>query len=160
MTSTSGSLPGKSWVDRLNGAGKSTLFNVVTGFIKPSRGRILYEAESFPIWPPMKWPPWALSVRTRRPASSRRLPSPRILPSDITGEANPGSGRSLPNQPHMEERAETNRRIQEILQFLEMTWAEIFWPKIYLMGISANWRLPLPFLPSRTFCCWMNPPPA
>ncbi len=35
-----------------NGAGKTTLFNLVTGYLKPTAGRVLYEGEEITSWPP------------------------------------------------------------------------------------------------------------
>ncbi|MCL2336316.1 MAG: ABC transporter ATP-binding protein [Firmicutes bacterium] len=37
-----------------NGSGKSTLINLITGFIKPSSGQILYQGKNITGWPPHK----------------------------------------------------------------------------------------------------------
>lgn len=35
-----------------NGAGKTTVFNVITGLVRPTRGRVLYRGQDITKWPP------------------------------------------------------------------------------------------------------------
>jgi branched-chain amino acid transport system ATP-binding protein len=35
-----------------NGAGKTTVFNLITGYLKPAAGRVVYEGEEVTTWPP------------------------------------------------------------------------------------------------------------
>ena len=110
-----------------NGAGKTTLFNVVTGFIKPSRGRILYEDRVISDLAPYEVASMGI-IRTYQKTSI--FPALTVAQNIAIGHhrrGQPGFWSVLfRTRPHLEERAETNRRIQEILQFLEMTWAEDF----------------------------------
>jgi branched-chain amino acid transport system ATP-binding protein len=110
-----------------NGAGKTTLFNVVTGFIKPSRGRIFYENRIISDLAPHQIASLGI-IRTYQKTS--------IFPA-LTVAQNISIGHHLRNQPglwsvlfrtqpHTKERAETGARVQEILNFLEMTWAVDF----------------------------------
>ena len=75
-----------------NGAGKTTLFNVATGFIKPNRGRILYENHVLSGFVPIRLPPVELFVPIKRQRSSPRSPLLKISPSGTIGEINLDSG--------------------------------------------------------------------
>ena len=53
-----------------NGAGKTTLFNILSGEIKPSRGRIVYRGEDIAPIRPMSSRTSALDARFRSPTCS------------------------------------------------------------------------------------------
>ncbi len=107
-----------------NGAGKTTLFNIITGFSKPSRGRVLYRDQIISHLPPHEVASLGL-IRTYQKTS--------IFPA-LTVSQNTAIGRHRQTQPgfwaalfrtrsHSEERAQTRKRVREVLEFLEMNWA-------------------------------------
>jgi branched-chain amino acid transport system ATP-binding protein len=105
-----------------NGAGKTTLFNVITGFAKPTRGRVVYEGQVVSHLPPYQVASRGL-IRTYQKTS--------IFPS-LTVSENVSIGRHRQSQPglwaalfhtksHSAERAQTKARVQEVLEFLEIS---------------------------------------
>ncbi|MCX5906255.1 MAG: ABC transporter ATP-binding protein [Deltaproteobacteria bacterium] len=108
-----------------NGAGKTTLFNVATGFIKPTKGRILFEDQVISNLAPYEVASRGI-IRTYQKTS--------IFPA-LTVTQNIAIGRHRLNQPgiwpalfrtqaHLTERRETETRVKEILDFLAMDWAK------------------------------------
>lgn len=55
-----------------NGAGKTTLFNLLTGFLRPSGGRITFAGHDITGQPPGASPASASPAPSRSPASLRR----------------------------------------------------------------------------------------
>jgi branched-chain amino acid transport system ATP-binding protein len=107
-----------------NGAGKTTLFNVATGFIKPTRGRILYEGRVISELLPYEVASLGI-IRTYQKTSI--FPALTVFQNIAIGhhrQNQPGFWSVLlRTRPHVQERAETNDRVQQILNFLEMAWA-------------------------------------
>ena len=104
-----------------NGAGKTTLFNVITGFIKPNRGRISYENQVISGFDPHQIASRGI-VRTYQKTS--------IFPL-LTVAQNIAIGHHRVLRPgvasvifragaHHTERMQTNARCREVLEFLEM----------------------------------------
>ena len=54
-----------------NGAGKSTLFNLITGHLQPTRGRIFFGDRDITGRPPHRSARWASGARSSAPTSSR-----------------------------------------------------------------------------------------
>jgi branched-chain amino acid transport system ATP-binding protein len=110
-----------------NGAGKTTLFNVITGFSKPSRGRIVYEGRVISDLAPHQIASMGI-IRTYQKTS--------VFPALTVGQnisighhqqSQPGIGAVLfRTSAHHAERQETGARVDEILNFLAMTWAKDF----------------------------------
>jgi branched-chain amino acid transport system ATP-binding protein len=108
-----------------NGAGKTTLFNVITGFIKPSKGQVLYEERVI-----SELAPYEIASR----GIIRTYQKTSIFPA-LTVARNIAIGHHRQNQPgiwsalfrtqaHSSERRETETQIKEILDFLAMDWAK------------------------------------
>jgi branched-chain amino acid transport system ATP-binding protein len=102
-----------------NGAGKTTLFNVITGFNKPSRGRIVYEGRVISVLAPHQIASMGI-IRTYQKTS--------VFPALTVGQnisighhqqSQPGIGAVLfRTSAHHAERQETGARVEEILNFL------------------------------------------
>jgi branched-chain amino acid transport system ATP-binding protein len=110
-----------------NGAGKTTLFNVITGFSKPTRGRIVYEGRGISDLSPHQIASLGI-IRTYQKTS--------VFPALTVGQ-NVAIGRHRQSQPgigavlfrtsaHHAERKETGARVEEILNFLGMDWSRDF----------------------------------
>jgi len=108
-----------------NGAGKTTLFNVITGFIKPSKGQVLYEERAISELAPYEIASQGI-IRTYQKTS--------IFPA-LTVAQNIAIGHHRQNRPgiwsvlfrtkaHNFERRETENQAKEILDFLAMDWAK------------------------------------
>ena len=108
-----------------NGAGKTTLFNVITGFIKPSKGQVLYEEQVISELAPYEIASQGI-IRTYQKTS--------IFPA-LTVAQNIAIGHHRQNQPgiwlvlfrtqaHNFERRETGNQVKEILDFLAVGWAK------------------------------------
>jgi len=48
-----------------NGSGKTTAVNLITGFVKPSKGAVVYRAATLPAWRRMPWCDWVSPVPFR-----------------------------------------------------------------------------------------------
>ncbi|MGD0625312.1 MAG: ABC transporter ATP-binding protein [Thermodesulfobacteriota bacterium] len=107
-----------------NGAGKTTLFNLITGFIRPSQGQVILEGRVISHLPPYEVASLGI-IRTYQKTSI--FPALTVSQNISIGHhrwSQPGFWAALFHaRPHVEERAKTQARVQEILEFLEMTWA-------------------------------------
>jgi branched-chain amino acid transport system ATP-binding protein len=110
-----------------NGAGKTTLFNVITGFIKPSRGQVLFEDRGISGLAPCEIASRGI-IRTYQKTS--------VFPALTVGQ-NIAIGHHRQNRPgiwpalfrtqaHRMERKEMEAQRKEILNFLAMDWMRDF----------------------------------
>lgn len=110
-----------------NGAGKTTLFNVITGFSKPTRGRIVYEGRAISDLAPHQIASLGI-IRTYQKTSV--FPALTVGQNIAIGhhrQSQPGIGAVLfRTWAHHAERQETGARVSEILNFLTMDWARDF----------------------------------
>lgn len=105
-----------------NGAGKSTLFNVITGFLKPTRGVIHFKGQDVTDLAPHKFPQLGV-VRTFQIA--REFYELTVLDNMLLGALdNPGESiiKSVLFPSVVKEFEERNReRAAELLEFLNLT---------------------------------------
>ncbi|HYB21206.1 MAG TPA: ABC transporter ATP-binding protein [Thermodesulfobacteriota bacterium] len=108
-----------------NGAGKTTLFNVITGFIKPSKGQILYEDRVISDLAPYEIASLGI-IRTYQKTSI--FPALTVAQNIAIGHHRQSRSGIWPalfrTQAHHTERQEIEMRIREILDFLAMDWAK------------------------------------
>lgn len=104
-----------------NGAGKTTLFNVITGFIKPNRGRISYENQVLSGFDPHQIASRGI-IRTYQKTSI--FPTLTVAQNIAIGHhrvLRPGIASIIfRTGAHHTERMRTDARCRDVLEFLEM----------------------------------------
>ncbi len=73
-----------------NGAGKTTLFNIISGWLKPAAGRVVFFGQETTAWPP---------ERLSRAGLARTFQNPRIFP-EMSALENVLMGAWLGREPH------------------------------------------------------------
>ena len=105
-----------------NGAGKTTFFNLISGFLKPSSGKILYRGEVISGLPPHRVARRGI-VRTYQKTSI--FPGASVLTNIIIGThlwTKAGVWAALCKTPgSQKESIESERKAEEILNFMELT---------------------------------------
>jgi len=139
-----------------NGAGKTTLFNLISGDLPPTSGRISLFGRDVTHLPPHRAPPWASPARTRSPTSSRASPCWRIcsLAVQALERTKLVLLRPVTSYAHL---YRTARATLESVGLGDKE-AEVV-EKTSPMASSGRWRSPWPWRVGRGFCFSTSRPP-
>ena len=144
-----------------NGAGKTTVFNMITGVYIPTAGDIIFRGQEITGVEPFRINQMGIS---RTFQNIRLFPNLTVL-DNVRIAYHPHAGYGMMdgifrNKKFQDKENELTERAQDFLSIFNLRIARARLPKTCLTVSSAAWRLPAPWRPIRSSCCWMNPLPA